>query len=264
MNVLMLGAGYVMLGGLAGTLAGLFGIGGGLIIVPALVFAFELQGVAPENLMHLAVGTSLSTIVVTGASSAWGHYRRGSVDRDGFLALLPGLVLGAIAGVFVADGLSGGALGRLFGVFLLAVAAKMALGLGPRSGQRPPRRGVMGLAGGVIGGVSALFGIGGGTLCVPWLTRCGAPMTRAVGTSSACGLPIAAFGATTFIVVGWGEPSLPAGALGYVMVPALVGIVVASVPFARVGVRLAHRLPARLLRLSFAGLLAVVGLKFLI
>lgn len=264
MSALLIWAGYVLLGGLAGTLAGLFGIGGGLVIVPALVFAFELQGVAPEVIMHLAVGTSLSTIVVTGASSAWGHYRRGSVHRGWFLALLPGLVLGAIAGVFVAGSLSGGALGTLFGVFLMAVAAKMALGRGPRPGQLQPGRGAMALAGVVIGGVSALFGIGGGTLSVPWLTRCGAPMTRAVGTSSACGLPIAAFGAATFIVVGWGRPELPAGAMGYVMLPALLGIVIASVPFARVGVKLAHRLPARLLRLAFAGLLVLVGLKFLL
>ncbi|MFG6177164.1 sulfite exporter TauE/SafE family protein [Halomonas sp. THAF12] len=264
MSALSLMVGYLLLGSLAGTLAGLFGIGGGLIIVPALVFAFDLQGVAPEVIMHLAVGTSLSTIVVTGASSAWAHYRRGSVHRAWFLALLPGLVLGAVAGVFVAGSLSGGALGGLFGVFLLAVAVKMALARGTRSRQLAPGRAVMGLAGAVIGGVSALFGIGGGTLSVPWLTRCGAPMTQAVGTSSACGLPIAAFGAVTFIVVGWGQPQLPAGALGYVMWPAFLGIVLASVPFARVGVKLAHRLPARLLRLSFAGLLAVVGLKFLI
>ncbi|RTR07209.1 sulfite exporter TauE/SafE family protein [Halomonas nitroreducens] len=255
--------GYLLLGGVAGTLAGLFGIGGGLIIVPALVMAFGLQGVIPEVSMHLAVGTSLATIVVTGASSAWGHYRRGSVRRDWFLALLPGLMLGAVAGVFVAGGLSGGLLGLLFGVFILLVAARMALGRGPRPGGLQPGRGTMGVAGAVIGGVSALFGIGGGTLSVPWLTRCGATMTQAVGTSSACGLPIALFGALTFIVVGWGEPNLPPGALGYVMWPAFLGIVITSVPCARLGVRLAHHLPARVLRLAFAVLLAGVGLTFL-
>ncbi|MDR5868141.1 sulfite exporter TauE/SafE family protein [Halomonas koreensis] len=264
MSAITLLLGYLLLGSLAGTLAGLFGIGGGLIIVPALVFAFELQGVSPSVLMHLAVGTSLATIVVTGASSAWGHYRRGSIHRDWFLALLPGLMLGAIAGVFVAGSLSGGVLGLLFGLFILAVAARMALGRGATPGSLAPGRAVMALAGAVIGGVSALFGIGGGTLSVPWLTRCGAPMTRAVGTSSACGLPIAAFGAATFVVVGRGESALPPGALGYVMWPAFLGIILTSVPFARVGVRLAHFLPARALRLAFAGLLALVGLKFLL
>ncbi|MEQ6890387.1 sulfite exporter TauE/SafE family protein [Halomonas sp. CS7] len=255
---------YLALGAAAGTLAGLYGVGGGLIIVPALIVAFELQGVAPEVAMHLAVGTSLATIVVTGASSAWGHHRRGSIRRDWFLALLPGLVLGAIAGVFVAGSLSGGRLGTLFGVFVILVALKMALGRGPTAGDAQPGRITMGLAGAVIGGISALFGIGGGTLSVPWLSRCGATMTQAAGTSSACGLPIALFGAATFVVVGWGNPLLPSGAVGFVMLPALFGIVLASVPFARLGVWLAHRLPARLLRLSFAALLAVVGIKFLL
>lgn len=256
--------GYLLLGSLAGTLAGLFGIGGGLIIVPALVFAFELQGIAPEVSMHLAVGTSLATIVVTGASSALGHYRRGSIHQEWFLSLLPGLMLGAIGGVFIAGNLSGGLLGLLFGLFILAVALRMALGRGPEPGALHPGRTTMGVAGAVIGAISALFGIGGGTLNVPWLTRCGATMTQAVGTSSACGLPIALFGAVTFIVVGWGAERLPPGATGYVMWPAFLGIVLASVPFARVGVRLAHFLPARALRLAFAALLAVVGIKFLL
>ncbi|MBW5801400.1 sulfite exporter TauE/SafE family protein [Halomonas elongata] len=264
MSILALWLGYLALGGIAGTLAGLFGIGGGLIIVPALVFAFDLQGVAPEVSMHLAVGTSLATIVVTGASSAWGHYRRGSVHWAWFLALLPGLMLGAIAGVFVAGNLSGGLLGMLFGIFMLLVAARMLLGLRPRPGGLAPGRGAMMLAGGVIGAVSALFGIGGGTLSVPWLSRSGATMTQAVGTSSVCGLPIALFGTATFIVVGWQAPGLPPGALGYVMWPAFLGIVLASVPCARLGVWLAHRLPARLLRLAFAVLLTGVGLKFLL
>ncbi|APE30080.1 hypothetical protein BOX17_03390 [Halomonas aestuarii] len=255
---------YLALGAVAGTMAGLYGVGGGLIIVPALLAAFGWQEVAPEVAMHLAVGTSLATIVVTGASSAWGHHRRGSIRRDWFLALLPGLVLGAIAGVFIAGNLSGGRLGTLFGLFVILVALKMALGRGPRPGGVQPGPASMGLAGAVIGGVSALFGIGGGTLSVPWLSRCGATMTQAVGTSSACGLPIALFGAATFVVVGWGNPMLPAGAVGFVMMPAFLGIVIASVPCARLGVILAHRLSARVLRLSFAALLAVVGLKFLL
>ena len=263
MSMLPILLGYLALGAVAGTMAGLFGVGGGLIIVPALVFAFGLLGVSPEVAMHLAVGTSLATIVVTGASSAWGHYRKGSIHRDWFMALLPGLLLGAVAGVFVAGALSGGVLGTLFGVFVLLVAGRMVLDRGPRPGSMAPGRAGMGLAGVIIGGVSALFGIGGGTLSVPWLIRCGAEMTRAVGTSAACGIPIALLGAATFMVVGWGNPQLPAGATGFVMWPAFFGIVLASVPFARLGVRLAHRLPARVLKLAFAALLTLVGLRFL-
>jgi len=255
---------YLALGAVAGSMAGLYGVGGGLIIVPSLMAVFTVQGVSPEIAMHLAVGTSLATIVVTGASSAWGHYRRGSVSRPWLAALLPGLIAGAVAGVFVAGALSAGHLGTLFGVFLLAVAAKLVFGRSPKAGRISPRRATMVAAGGVIGGVSALFGIGGGTLSVPWLIRCGASMTQAVGTSAACGLPIALVGAITFTITGWQDPRLPAGALGFVMLPALAGIVITSVPCARLGVRLAHRLPARVLKLSFALLLTVVGVGFLL
>ena len=120
-------AGYLLLGAIAGTMAGIFGVGGGLIIVPALVFAFGIQGVAPEVTMHLAIGTSLATIVITSASSAWGHFQRGSVRRDWFLAMLPGLMLGAILGVFIAGSLSGGVLGTLFGVFVIAASFSSSL-----------------------------------------------------------------------------------------------------------------------------------------
>lgn len=264
MTVIVTFAVYLLLGAAAGTMAGLFGVGGGLIIVPVLALAFEWQGIAPELLMHLAIGTSLATIVITGASSAYGHFRKGSVDKPWFMALLPGLMLGAIAGVFVADTLSGTLLGTLFGVFVLLVALKMVMGLSPKPGSQAPGKLVMMAAGAVIGAISALFGIGGGTLTVPWLSRCGAKMTQAVGTSAACGLPIALFGALTFIVVGWGHPLLPAAATGFVMWPAFLGIVLTSVPFARLGVRLAHVLPAHILRYAFATLLILVGLRFIL
>ncbi|MCP1330446.1 sulfite exporter TauE/SafE family protein, partial [Halomonas sp. R1t4] len=167
-------ASYLALGAVAGTMAGLFGVGGGIIIVPVLVFAFGLQGISPEITMHLAVGTSLATIVITGASSALGHFRKGSVHRAWLMALLPGLMLGAIAGVFIADNLSGTVLGTLFGVFVLLLATKMVIGLTPKPGTIAPGKVAMTIAGGVVGAISALFGIGGGAMTVPWLSRCGA------------------------------------------------------------------------------------------
>lgn len=257
--------GYWLLGAVAGTMAGLFGVGGGLIIVPALAAAFTLQGLSPDVVMHLAIGTSLATIVVTGMSSTLGHWRRGSIHLSWFLALLPGLMIGAILGVLVAGQLAGPLLGTLFGLFVLSVAVKMALGFTPSPRQAAqPTRYAMVLAGSVIGGVSALFGIGGGTLAVPWLSRCGASVTQAVATSAACGVPIALLGTVTFIWMGWGNSQLPSWATGYVMWPAFIIIVMTSIPFARVGVRLAHRLPSHILRWAFAALLTVVGLKFLL
>ncbi|GHC18728.1 hypothetical protein SAMN05443545_101401 [Aidingimonas halophila] len=260
----MLWGAYLTLGALAGTMAGLFGVGGGLIIVPVLVIGFGLQGVAEPVIMHLAVGTSLATIAITGAASAWSHYRRGSLHRPWFLALLPGLIFGAIAGVFIAGALSGGVLGTLFGVFVWLMAIRLAVGFTPRVGRHSPRQFVMVLAGIVIGAISSLFGIGGGAMTVPWLSRAGATMTQAVGTSAACGLPIALFGTLTFMAIGWNEVRLPSAATGFVMWPVVLCIALTSVPFARVGARLAHRLPARVLRLGFATLLAVVGTKFLL
>lgn len=264
MTIIAIVASYLVLGAAAGTIAGLFGIGGGLIIVPALVFAFGLQDIEPNIIMHLAVGTSLATIVVTGASSALGHFSQGSVHRPWLMALLPGLILGAVSGAFIADHLPGAVLGTLFGIFVLLLAIKMVLGLNPKPGGKAPSKTVMTIAGGVAGAISALFGIGGGTLTVPWLSRCGASMTQAVGTSAACGLPIALVGALTFMLVGWGNPELPPWATGFIMWPAFLGIVLTSVPFARLGVKLAHRLPAHVLRLSFAALLAMVGLRFIL
>jgi len=264
MSLLTVVAGYLGAGALAGVLAGVFGIGGGLIIVPALTYAFAHQHVSPEISMHLAIGTSLATIAVTGASSAFGHIQRGSVRRDWFLLLLPGLVVGAVAGVFVAGRLSGGALGTLFGAFLLAVAIRVIIGFTPKPGRRQPGALSMGAAGGVIGGISALFGVGGGTMSVPWLLRCGAPLPHAVGTSSACGMPIALVGAASFVVLGWHNPALPEGASGFVLWPAFLCLAVTSVPFARVGVYLAHTLPPKLIRLAFGGVLVVVGLRFVL
>ena len=264
MTIAMTLAIYLALGAVAGTMAGVFGVGGGIIIVPVLVFAFELQNIAPEIIMHLAIGTSLATILVTGSSSTLGHFRRGSIHRAWLKALLPGLVLGSVAGAFVADNLSGSSLGTMFGIFVLLISTKMVFGLTPKPGSAAPSNWVMALAGGAIGTVSALFGIGGGAMTVPLLSRCGAGMTQAVGTAAAVGLPIALVGALAFIVVGWGNPLLPAWATGFVMWPAFFSIVVTSVPFARLGVKLAHVLPAYALRLSFALLLAVVGVRFLL
>ncbi|BBI60756.1 hypothetical protein HSBAA_20620 [Vreelandella sulfidaeris] len=185
-----------------------------------LVFAFELQNIASEITMHLAIGTSLATILVTGSSSTLGHFRRGSIHREWLIALLPGLVLGSIAGVFVADNLSGTLLENHVWPLYFIDCHKNVVWFSAQARQCCARQGAMALAGGVIGMISALFGIGGGAMTVPLLSRCGASMTQAVGTAAAVGLPIALVGALTFIVVGWGNSLLPAWATGFVMWPA--------------------------------------------
>ncbi|MFE8072750.1 sulfite exporter TauE/SafE family protein [Marinobacteraceae bacterium S3BR75-40.1] len=255
---------YVLLGAFAGTLAGLFGIGGGLIIVPVLMFSFELQGFEAVNLAHLAVGTSLATIVFTSLSSIRAHHLKQSVRWELFKPMALGIVFGAALGAWTASLLSSQGLENLIGIFAIVVAVKMLMGVDPKPGRDVPgAAGLVGVGGG-IGWGSAIFGIGGGTLTVPFLSWCNVRMQQAVGTSAACGLPIALAGALSNVAVGWGEAGLPAWSAGFVYLPALAGIVVTSVPFAKVGAWLAHRLSPKLLKRIFAVVLIVVGLRFIL
>lgn len=252
---------YPLIGVVAGLLAGLFGIGGGLVIVPALLWVYGLQGFAAEHLMHLAIGTSLATIVLTGASSVQAHYRRGAVDLYLVRWLVLGILVGAVAGSWLADRLATDHLKALFGAFEVLVGIKLWFELRPSGHADAPGRAVLVLAGGIIGTVSVLLGIGGGTLTVPLLVWFGVAMTTAVGTASACGVPIALAGAVGFVVIGQDAADLPARSLGYVYWPAALGIVLLSIPAARYGAALAHRLPARELRRLFALLLIGVGVR---
>ncbi|MRI31912.1 hypothetical protein EOPP23_02730 [Endozoicomonas sp. OPT23] len=255
---------YLILGALAGTLAGLFGIGGGLIIVPALVYSFQVQGVAPEILTHLAVGTSLATIVVTSISSIKAHHARGAVQWPMFVVLAAGILLGSWLGVLTATQMSGQTLQRAIGIFALTVAVKMWFGFKVAEGSTTPGKPVMVLAGSIIGWASSIFGIGGGTLSVPFLRRCHLTMGKAVATSAACGLPIAIMGTSANIYLGHGNPLLPEMSTGFVYWPAFVGIVLASMFFARLGAHLAHSLPSDKLQKMFAVFLMLVGMEFLI
>lgn len=254
---------YLTAGAGAGTAAGLLGIGGGVIVVPLLLVLFGLEGIEASVAMHLAVGTSLGTIVFTTLGSALSHYRLGAVELPAFRRLGLGLVAGAAAGAALAGLLPAEALKRLFGAFLLLGVPLMLLKPVPeRHGAGRPAG--MLAAGGGIGTLSAMLGVGGGILAVPYLIRQGLPMHRAVATSAACMVPLATCGALGFIAAGWGDPRLPAGATGFVYWPALLGIAAASLVASSAAARLAHRVPARLLQRLFALLLVVVGLRLLL
>ena len=255
---------YLLLGALAGTMAGLFGIGGGLVIVPVLIFSFGLQGISPEIAAHLAVGTSLATIVFTSISSIRTHHQHGAVRWDLFRPMTFGIVVGAVLGAWTAAMLSGPVLETIIGVFVILVALKMILEVNPKPGRDVPSTTGLGAAGGIIGWASAIFGIGGGTLTVPYLSWCNVKMQQAVATSAACGFPIAIAGALANVWTGWQDPHLPELSLGFIYLPALVGVVATSVFFARIGAGLAHRLDGRLLKRIFAIMLVLVGLRFLL
>lgn len=248
---------------LAGLLAGLLGIGGGLVFVPALLFAFRQQGVAPELAMHLAVGTSLAAIVLTSTSSIAAHARRGSVDWTVFRALLPGLVAGGVLGAALATSVSAPALRLVFGLFLALVAVQLIGGIRAHPGGSVPAAGGAALAGATIGTVSAMVGIGGGTLTVPFLVWCKMPVLRAVGTAAAAGLPLALAGTAGFVVGGWTTAGLPPTATGFVDWATAPAVGVVAMIAAPAGVRLAHRVPGDLLRRMFGFVMLVIAFRLL-
>jgi len=248
-------AGYFVAGLLAGLLAGLMGVGGGLVIVPALLLLLGLQGFDPGHLAHVAVGSSLAAIVPISMASLWSHHRRGAVEWPAVLRLSPGLMLGAWSGAWLADQLSTHWLKGIFGLFLLLVAMQMWSGFRPAAAVGKGSRLLFPVAGWLIGLVSGLVGIGGGTMTVPFLGWRGRPLPRAVGTSAACGLPIALAGAAGFLHFGASAED----PLGYIHWPAVAAIAPLAVVAAPLGARWAHSLPVPVLRRLFAVVLVLVG-----
>jgi uncharacterized membrane protein YfcA len=252
---------YLALGAFAGFLAGLLGVGGGLVIVPVLSFVFALHHFPEAHVLHLALGTSLSSIVFTSISSFRAHHAHGAVNWRIWRGITPGIVTGTLAGAVLAAGLSTRFLKAFFVVFMLYVGTQMLLDLRPKAARDLP--GPLGLfvAGNVIGAVSSLVGIGGGTLSVPFMTWCKVRLHEAIGTSAAIGFPIAVAGAVGYVATGLATQGLPAGSLGFVYLPAAVAIVIASVLTAPLGARLAHRLPVKQLKKIFAVLLYTLAVR---
>ncbi len=254
---------FLATGATAGLLAGLLGIGGGAIIVPALIGIFGYLHLDSLWAPHQAVATSLATIIATGSVSAYSHHRRGAVDWPTLRVLGPALLIGAGIGALAGGQIAPIWLQRLFALFLLYSGARMLLRkqLAVPKPFPPPQR-VIGVGVG-FGVLSAVLGIGGGILVVPFLARHGVELRRAVGTASACGVPIAAAGSLGFILSGWDRAGLPPHSLGFVYWPAVLAIIATSMPLANLGTRLAHRLPTLALKRVFALLLLLVGVGLL-
>ncbi len=193
---------YSLLGMVAGLLAGLFGVGGGLIIVPALYYLLLLQGVSEQVVMHIAIGTSLATIILTSISSAFSHYRQQAIVINAFIFLAPGLLVGAAMSAVIADYLAKDYLVVIFALFEIAVAVQMGMALKMNAHRQLPRAPAVATAGVGIGLLSGLVGIGGGSLTVPYLSWHNVPIKKAIGTSAACGLPIAVAGMAGFLLAG--------------------------------------------------------------
>ena len=254
---------FLTLGALVGIVAGLFGVGGGLIIVPVLIWTLPWVGVERMHATHIAVGTSLATIVVTSIAAVRAHQRRGAVLWRKVGLLTPGILVGAWLGGVVAGLLQGEWLQRIYAGFAILVGLHLLV---QAESQRnlSIKHWLLALAGLGIGVISALVGIGGGTMTVPLLNATGVEMRKAVATSSACGLPIALAGALSFMVMGWSVSGLPTGSSGYVYWPVVLCIVLTSSLFAPLGAALAHRLPGARLRQVFALFLLLVGGRLLL
>ncbi|MGL4476484.1 MAG: sulfite exporter TauE/SafE family protein [Shewanella sp.] len=254
----------LILGSFVGFLAGLLGIGGGLIIVPALLYLLPKVGISEPHLLYVAIATSLSAIILTSASSAKAHWGRGNVDFTVLKALLPGIVIGAFLSGFIAKAFLGAYLQQVFAIFVMLMAINMWFPLKVNAAAGLPSNSVIFVIGIIIAMISGLMGIGGGVLLVPFLVWCGLAMAKAVGTSSMIGIVIACFGSLGYITTGWDVHSLPAGTLGYIYVPALLAIVSTSVLTAPLGAKAASIWPTPILKRIFALLLIVIGVKLLL
>lgn len=252
---------YLGIGAAAGFLAGLLGIGGGMVIVPGLVLVFTAKGFPDEHLMHAALATALTTIVFTSVSSVRAHHRYGGVDWPVARAMAPGMMVGAFCAAFAAGFIASRPLAILFTLFLVYAATQMLFDVKPRAGRDlPPATGLF-AAGVVIGGLSSVLAVGGAFLSIPFLMWCNMSLKRAIGTAAANGFPIALAGSVGYVMQGLRAEGLPAGSFGYLFLPAFGFIVVASMATAPLGALLTHRLPIRQLRVVFALLLYAFALR---
>jgi uncharacterized protein len=245
----------LVMGAFGGFAAGLLGIGGGMILVPFITMIFDARHVAPGLIVHMAIATSLAAIMFTSLSSMRAHHAHGAVLWRVVGMLVPGILIGSWIGPWIARQMNTQVLSLVFGVFVAISATQMLVNAKPKATRELPGAPGMMAMGGLIGVVAGLVGAGGGFISVPFMIACNVTIRNAVATSAALGFPIALAGTMSNIYFGWGEPGLPPYSLGFVSVPALALIAIASVTMAPVGARMAHKMPVRRLQKIFAGIL---------
>jgi len=254
-------AAYLGIGAVVGFFAGLLGIGGGIIIVSSLALMFKAHDFAPDFVMHLAIGTSLAAMAAGALASLRAHHRHGAVDVALVKSMAPGLIAGVFIGAFIAR-VAGVTFLKLFFLgFTIFVTAQMVFNLRPQPSRQLPGRAVLIPVALVIGICSSLFGGGAAAVGVPFLTWCNVTTHRAIGTVSAMAFPLAIAGTLGYVIAGWNARDLPPWSLGFVYLPAFIGISVTSMLTAPFGAKLAHRLKGTTLRRIFAVFLVVMGVK---
>ena len=254
---------YAALGMFSGFCAGMFGVGGGAVMVPILTSMFAAQAFPHEHVLHLALGSSMATIVFTSMSSLWAHHRRGAVMWPLVIRIAPAIVIGTLLGSQCASRIPTKPLGIFFAVFMVCVAIQFFFGARASAQRELPGTLGISLAGLVIGAISALVAIGGGSLSIPFMTWCKVRIHHAIGTSAAIGLPIALSGTVGYLTTGWNVDGLPADSAGYLYLPAILGMAATSVFAAPLGAKTAHQLPAQIMGKLFAALLVLLSAKML-
>lgn len=256
---------YLSVGAVVGFFAGLLGIGGGLIIVPALTFIFTAQDFPPDRILHLALGTTMASIIFTSAASLRTHHSCGAINWVIVRQITPGILLGTVIGATLASTLTSQVLSIIFVVFIFYAATQMLFKLNPAPGFQLPGKIGLFVAGNFIGVISSLVAIGGGLLSVPFLSFCNIKLHQVIGTASAIGFPIAIAGTAGYIANGFmTTQSLPDYSLGYVYLPALIWLVLASMITAPFGARAAHSMQIATLKKIFVALLYCLGVKMLL
>lgn len=254
---------YLAIGAIVGFLAGLLGVGGGMVMVPMLVIVFATAGLPAEHLIHFALATAMATVVFTSLSSVTAHHRRGGVDWRAALSIAPGIMAGSLGAALGAGFIPTRPLAICFTALMFFASAQMYQEFKPEPDRRLP--GPLGLfgAGAAIGAISSVLAAGGAFLSIPFLVRRNVPMRRAIGTAAAIGFPIAFAGTAGYVLHGLHVQGLPAGSLGFVYLPALGFVVATSMLMAPLGARLAHRLPVRRLRMVFSLVLLALAVRML-
>ena len=255
---------YLGIGALVGFFAGLLGIGGGIIIVSSLALMFAAHGFPAQYIMHMAIGTSLAAIMAGAWSSFRTHHRHGAVDWAIVKRMTPGLLLGVLGGVALARLVPTAFLKYFFLGFMGLMTFVMAFNIRPKPSRELPGRGGLWAMALFIGAVSSLFGGGAAAIGVPFFTWCNVSTHRAIGTCAAMGFPLAIAGTVGYVLAGWNVRELPQWSLGFVYLPAFIGISATSVLTAPFGARLAHKLRGATLRRIFAIFLIVMGAKLAI
>lgn len=251
-------------GAAAGFLAGLFGVGGGTIIVPIVLWVLQLQSLGEHPyLQHLAIGTSFAVMAFTTLSSMLAQHRKRSVDWPTVLSMTPGMIGGVLIGAASAKYIPTVGLQIFFVVFLLLIAAKTLANAKPKPSRHLPGKAGLTVIGALFGTASSWVGIGGGSLSVPFLLYCNMPPHKAIGTSSGLAWPIALAGTIGYLVSGWNVIGMPPHSVGFLYLPAVAVLSVSTMLFAPLGVKIAYKLPADKLKIAFGLLLLVIALRML-